>query len=204
MSTDWPFPDPPNVSTLISRYVLEGEPIIYAYRDWDDGMWQFFPDRITQTEDGRLAALESVYKLDPSIAQFADLPAGWVAQRSRPSAPWVRKKNHPFPVFADHGFYLEDATEYEREFPDLYRIPEEMIRESLRVGDIVKLIFRFADEWSERTDNDAERMWVEIVEADFEKLRYRATLANDPMFHPQISCGHELWFHPHPCFHGSL
>ena len=196
MSANWPFPDPPNVATMVTRYILEGETITHAYRDWDDGMWQFLPDRVTQISDGRLVCLEEIYKRDPSIAELADLPPGWMAERAKASAPWVRRKNHPFPVFADHGFYLEDATAYQQAFPDQYSIPDEATRENLRLGDIVKLGFRFAGETSERANNETERMWVEIVEADSENLRYRATLANDPMMHPQIAFGYELWFHP--------
>ena len=191
----WPFSVPPNVATMVSRYVLEGEAITCAYRDWEDGMWLFLPNRVTEASYGRVVALEEVYKLDSSIAELADLPPGWMAQRARPQDPWERRKNHPFPVFAEHGFYLEDATEYERQRPDLYEIPPEEFRKDLQIGDLAKLIFRFAAEGSERADNDAERMWVEVTEVDRDYFRYRGTLANDPKVHSQIAYGHELWFH---------
>jgi hypothetical protein len=196
MSADWPFSEPQNVATLVSRYIFQGEPILYAYRDWDDGTWQFFPDRVTEPSHVLLVALKEVYALDQSIGDLSDLPPGWMAHRSTTATPWERRKNHPFPVFADHGFYLEDATEYERQRPDLYCIPDAETRENLNVGDTVKLIFRFAEEWSDREDNDAERMWVEVTEVDRENACYRGTLANDPIMHSQIACGDELWFHP--------
>lgn len=196
MSTSWPFSDAQNVAVLASRFVLEGEPITHVYRDWEDGMWQFLPNRVTEAGHGRLIALEEVFIRDQSIAELADLPPGWMAKRSQRGSPWERSKNHPFPVFADHGFYLEDATEYERQRPDLYQIPASEVRENLKVGDTVKLIFRFANEWSERAKNDAERMWVEVVEIDGENARYRGTLANDPMMHSEVHYGDELWFHP--------
>ena len=37
VSMPWPFPDLPNVVTMVSRYIQEGEPITYAYREWADG-----------------------------------------------------------------------------------------------------------------------------------------------------------------------
>jgi hypothetical protein len=195
MSADWPFSDPPNVATMVSRYILEGEPIIFAYRDWEDGMWLFLPNRVTEASHGRLVALQEVYQLDPSIAELVDLPAGWKAHRASPESPWERQKNHPFPIFAERGFYLEDATEYARQRPDLYEIPPEAFRTDLQIGDMAKLIFRFADEESARTDNDSERMWVEVVEVDKENARYRGTLANEPQAHSEIAYGDELWFH---------
>jgi hypothetical protein len=119
-----------------------------------------------------------------------------MAKRVGPSLPWSRSKNHPYPVFADHGFYLDDATEYERLYPDIYQIPKEEDRKNLRVGDLVKLIFRFADEWSPRKDNECERMWVEVLAADEEELNYQGKLLNTPRLHSAIGEGHELWFHP--------
>lgn len=195
MSTHWPFKDAPNTATLVSRYVLEGERICFAYRDWDDGTWQFFPDHATDANDTKLVCLKEVYQLDESIGELADLRVGWMATRGSGSG-WTRKKNHPFPVFRDDGFYLDDATEYERLNPKQYKIPCKATRENLRVGDIVKLIFRFADEWCPRGDNQCERMWVEICEVDGENLSYRGILVNDPSLHNQIVYGHELWFHP--------
>lgn len=200
MSNEWPFSIPPNVVTLVSRYILEGEPITFAYRGWEDGTFQFLPDRITKSGDARLVALKEVFDVDSSIAELADLPPGWMAHRPGPTSAWEWRKDHPFPVFAERGFYLEDATEYERQCPDLYQVPSAAIRESLKVGDFVKLIFRFAEESSDREDNDSERMWVEVREVDEENGRYRGTLANDPRAHSQIAYGDELWFHPSHVF----
>jgi hypothetical protein len=196
MASTWPFDAPPNVTALVSRHVLQGEPICHVYRDWDDGMWQFLPGLVTEVSDGKIVCLKEVFKHDPSIAALADLPPGWMATRIDRESAWQRLKNHSFPVFADDGFYLDDATEYDRLFPDDCRIPSEDIRQNLCAGDSVKLIFRFADERSPRCDNECERMWVQVIEADDENERYRGELLNEPLLHPQIAAGHLLWFHP--------
>src|SRR4051794_25123370 len=112
MSNDWPFEDAPNTATIVSRYVFEGEPICFAYKDWEDGGWQFFPDRVTEAKDAKLVCLKEVYTVDNSIGELADLPPGWMATRTAGSG-WKRERNHPFPVYRFDGFYLDDATEYE-------------------------------------------------------------------------------------------
>lgn len=196
MTADWPFEDPPNVIAFTTRYVLEGEPICSAYREWEDSSWQFLPDRITLMRDAKLVCLKEIFALDASIAELADLPPGWMATRADRTSPWQRLRNHPYPVFASDGFYLEDATAYERHYPDIYRIPPQQVRENLKVGDVTKLIFRFAEEGAPRKDNDAERMWVEVSEVDEDNGRYRGSLANDPEIHSAIAYGHEFWFHP--------
>jgi len=189
----WPFKDPPDTTSLTSVYVLRGEPICYVYRDWDDGTWQFLPNRITDTEDGRVVALSEMVKMDPSLIELADLQPGWMAERNGNCDSWVRRKNHPFPTHAVNGFYLEDVTEYER--LGLCEIPSVDVRENLEVGNLVKLVFRFAGEWSPRADNECERMWVEILETDSENARYRGVLLNTPAVHNEVSDGEELWFH---------
>ena len=196
MNKDWPFTDATNTAAFDSRYVLEGEPICRVYHDWDDGAWQFHPDRIPEQSDIKIVCLEHVFELDPTVGKLHDLPCGWTAERTNQQSPWVRLKDHPFPVFKDDGFYLDDATAH-KEFCE---IPAAGVREGLKEGQLVKLIFRFADEWSERQDNDCERMWVEVLEVDAENVCYRGRLLNQPHLHRDIDKDDELWFHPiHVC-----
>jgi hypothetical protein len=193
MNSSWLFQDPPNTTSITTEHVLRGEPIRYVYRDWDDGTWQFLPERITEVKDGRVVALSEMVKMDASLAELADLQPGWMARRRGPSGPWDRKKNHPFPTHGENGFYLEDATEYER--LGHCQIPDVRIRRNLQVGSVVKLVFRFAGEWSPRADNECERMWVEVLEADSENAFYKGVLLNRPVLHKEISAGETLWFH---------
>lgn len=192
MSTDWPFKDATNTMSFASRHIFKGESIRRVYHDWDDGTWQVHPDRDPGQSDAILVCLESVFKLDPTVGELYDLPPGWKAERSHPHAPWVRSRDHPYPVFKDDGFYLDDATEYEK----FCKIPDATDRESLKTGYLVQLIFRFADEWSERQDNDCERMWVEVIEVDEDCVRYHGRLTNQPHLHAAINEGDTLWFHP--------
>jgi hypothetical protein len=196
MDNIWPFHEEPNTGAFASRHIFSGDPICYVYHDWDDGSWQFLPNRATEQSDAMLVCLKEVYYLDPSIGDLADLPPGWMAKRISASSPWTRAKNHSFPVFAEDGFYLDDATEYERLYPDLYQIPTEQLRKNLKTGELVKLIFRFADEWEPRKDNQCERMWVEVLAADEDNQNFQGKLLNTPHLHSAIGEGYEFWFHP--------
>lgn len=43
ISEDFPFDVPPNTATIVCCHVINREePVLYASRDADDGMWQFF------------------------------------------------------------------------------------------------------------------------------------------------------------------
>lgn len=103
MKKVWPFKEAANIATFVSKHLFSGDPICYAYHDWEDGSWQFLPNRGTQQSDVMLVCLEDVYKLDTSIGELADLPPGWMAKRDGPFSPWSRSKDHPYPVFADDG-----------------------------------------------------------------------------------------------------
>lgn len=196
MDQPWPFSDPPNTMAFVSRRYFQSDPICHVYHDWNDGSWVFLPDRMTEDSDAMIVSLETVMKKDPSIGQLAALPHGWKATRASASARWTQSKDHPYPVFADDGYYLDDATVYQELYPDQYSIPAEEKRQSLQNGECVKLIFRFAAEWSPRQDNECERMWVEVLEVDSDYERYRGRLLNQPRLHSAISEGDELWFHP--------
>jgi uncharacterized protein YegJ (DUF2314 family) len=60
--------------------------------------------------------------------------------------------------------------------------------------DIVKLIFRFADENADREDGQCERMWVEITGFD-EDGYFVGTIENDP-HHTADEYGDVVSFHP--------
>jgi hypothetical protein len=192
MSKDWPFKDATNTATFASRYIFKSEPICRVYHDWDDGAWQFHPDRHPEQSDIMIVCLEAVFKLDPTIGELNDLPPGWKAERTNSQAPWIRSKHHPYPVFKDDGFYLDDATAYS----EFCKIPDAKDRDGLKTGQVVQLIFRFADEWSQRHDNDCERMWVEVIEVNDDYGDYRGRLLNQPHLHDAIHEGDELCFHP--------
>ncbi len=95
MTADWPFTDAPNTATFVTRHIFNGDLISHVYHDWDDGAWQFLPNRITESAGIMIVALDEVLKLDPSVGDLHDLPLGWKAERTAINAPWLRSRNHP-------------------------------------------------------------------------------------------------------------
>ena len=94
--TDWPFADPRNVAVFTTRQVFRsGQPILRVTHDADDGAWQFHAGGSSHASDATIVALEKVLARDSSIAELADLPLGWRAERTATSQPWTR---HPQPV----------------------------------------------------------------------------------------------------------
>ena len=92
---DWPFNMPKKMVVLTSRKVLEeGAPIHYVSHDAEDRVWQFHPheDFGEEEADIRMTALKTLFLLDESIGQLADLPEGWHAWRETPAREWQREK----------------------------------------------------------------------------------------------------------------
>lgn len=85
------------------------------------------------------------------------------------------------------SYTLENATEKNRLYPDTFEIPEREELESLRIGDIVKLIFIPTDEFREEEECGGERMWVIITKIDGNQ--YVGTLDNQPMVIHELEIG---------------
>ena len=89
---NWPFDDPENVATLTVRQVIaSGQPILLVSHDAEDGMWQFLTGESAEMADAMIVSLREVYRIDPSIAELADLPIGWKANRPAAGKPWQRQ-----------------------------------------------------------------------------------------------------------------
>lgn len=69
-------------------------------------------------------------------------------------------------------YILENGEERNQQNPKTFYIPSRKERESIKEGDIVKLMFRFTKEES------TERMWVQVVSKDGNQ--YKGLLDNDP------------------------
>lgn len=88
---NWPFQDPQNVAAItVRQIVLGGEPILLVCHDEEDGGWQFLTGESIETSDSMVVGLSTVYALDPTIGELADLPLGWQAWREHRNASWVR------------------------------------------------------------------------------------------------------------------
>jgi len=87
------------------------------------------------------------------------------------------------------SYTLDSAVETHREFPDTFHIPPQAERESLRPGDLVKLMFRIQD----GEFMHVERMWVIVEQARPEF--YIGVLDNDPYCTADIHSGQKVQFH---------
>ena len=90
----WPFSDAQNTLVFTSKDIVNsGKWIHYVSHDADDGAWQFHSiDGPPQDEsDARLVLFKNIVKLDPTIAQLADLPIGWCASREAPDSEWKKQ-----------------------------------------------------------------------------------------------------------------
>lgn len=95
---NWPFDQPENCATIVSRAIVDGRTsILYVSHDEDDHGWQFLDNETRTVEQAALVSLSHVVEIDPSVVEVADLKPGWVATRSHPGAPWVRGQAPPEP-----------------------------------------------------------------------------------------------------------
>ena len=92
-STDpWPFDQPRNCASFVTREVMDREePILLVTHDSDDHGWQFIGSSDGTPENARIILLSEAVGLDPSVLQLADLPVGWHASRDSPDDPWIRE-----------------------------------------------------------------------------------------------------------------
>ena len=189
----WRFADSPDTMCFTSNYVLKGSPITRVYHDYD-GDWQFHGVQDADRVKPKIVCLSCIVEMDSSIEVLQDLPYGWMAERKSPKHKWKRIKHHPFPSFDEDGYYLEDAVLLSEHRDDL-KPPSKRRRENCKVGDSVKLLFRFAAEDAPREDNQTERMWVTITNVDDDYGYYTGVIDNEPI-HSTAAYGDELQFHP--------
>jgi hypothetical protein len=91
MPADWPFADPENLAVFTLKRIVRGEsPILRVTHDEDDGGWQFLDGGDVAVEETSLVSLRQMTRIDPGILELADLPLGWIAERSGPGQPWQR------------------------------------------------------------------------------------------------------------------
>ncbi|MDX1929199.1 MAG: DUF4262 domain-containing protein [Pirellulaceae bacterium] len=189
----WKFADSPDTACFTSNFVLKGSPITRVYHDFD-GDWQFHGDQDPDQVKPKLVCLSCIVEIDDSIEELQDLPFGWMAERKSPKHKWKRSRHHPFPCFDENGYYLEDVVELAKHRDDLSP-PSQRRRGNCKVGDSVKLLFRFANEDAPRKDNETERMWVTITNVDDDCGYFSGVIDNEPV-HSAATYGDELQFHP--------
>ena len=87
----WPFVSPPNVVAITTKQIVIGRmPVLYVALDAVDAEFQFLHELDPRVEDALVVGLGEMLKIDPSLAEIADLPEGWHATRESPRQPWKR------------------------------------------------------------------------------------------------------------------
>jgi hypothetical protein len=90
---NWKFPDPPHTRVFLSETVHNGtEPVTYVSHDVEDGAWQFLGDSMADGGGPIISCFHHPIDRDPSLAELADLPLGWYAERDKVGEPWVRRE----------------------------------------------------------------------------------------------------------------
>jgi hypothetical protein len=92
---NWKFPEDPHTRVFLSDAVHKAtEPATFVSHDAEDGAWQFLGDSMSDGGSPVISCFHHPIDRDPSLAELADLPIGWYAERSGVGKPWVRRK-HP-------------------------------------------------------------------------------------------------------------
>ena len=90
---NWKFLDPPHTRVFLSETVHNGtEQVTYVSHDAEDGAWQFLGDSMSDGGGPVISCFHHPIDHDPSLAELADLPLGWYAERAKVGEPWTRKK----------------------------------------------------------------------------------------------------------------
>ena len=90
------------------------------------------------------------------------------------------------PNYETDHYELDNGEEIHNEYPETFEIPPREIRDNLKVGYLVKLIFRM-EQRTNQEEISVERMWVEITEK--KGSYYSGVLDNDPSTDVFVECG---------------
>src|SRR5438270_13122245 len=96
MDADWPFDDPEATEVIVLGRILRGDaPVLLVTHDEDDGSWQFLDGEHVFEHDAAVVSLFEMVQFDPSLAELADLPLGWSAERDGAGQVWRRSPGDP-------------------------------------------------------------------------------------------------------------
>jgi hypothetical protein len=93
----WFFQDPPDTAVVTTTQVTRlGAPILFVSHELDEdggSLWQFHCGTVDfDMRDAQLVRLDTIVKIDPSIADLSDLPVGYCAKRISISEFWQRMR----------------------------------------------------------------------------------------------------------------
>ena len=91
---NWKFTEDPHARVFLSETVHSGtEPVTYVSHDAEDGTWQFLGDSMSDGGGPVISCFHHPIDCDPTLAELADLPLGWYAERRGVGEPWTRTKH---------------------------------------------------------------------------------------------------------------
>jgi len=87
----WQFQAGKNRATFTTKPVLrDGHPVLLVVHD-EEGDWQFLCGTTNQQEDAQIVGLGTIVRLDPTLAELAELPVGWQASRDAVGTEWSKE-----------------------------------------------------------------------------------------------------------------
>jgi len=90
---NWKFSDSPHTGVYLSETVRKGtEAVTYVSHDAEDGAWQFLGNSMCDGGGPVVSCFHHPIDRDPSLAELADLPSGWYAERDKVGGPWTRRQ----------------------------------------------------------------------------------------------------------------
>lgn len=104
---EWPFCDDPSSGAYTVEAILSGSaPILSVLHDVSDGAWQFLTGKEGERSPSAYVPLRDILRLDPTLAELADMPVGCAAFRSQVTQPWVREPTFPsaWEELLTHGY----------------------------------------------------------------------------------------------------
>lgn len=87
----FPFSENPKTAVFVCCHIAGRSADILNVTHDLDGDWQFLCGKTHSASDGRIASLEEVFRLDPTVGKIADLQNGRSAERKTYKAEWVIK-----------------------------------------------------------------------------------------------------------------
>lgn len=87
------FNEPENTAVIACCHILDnGADILYVSHDAEDDMRQFLCGGTHKQEEARVVSLSEIFNHDNTIAEFANMPCGYIAERKRKTSKWKIKK----------------------------------------------------------------------------------------------------------------
>ena len=88
---DWPFGKVINSPAYSTQNVVNnGHPILTIAHDFDDD-WQFLCGTPLEESEMSVVCLGCMFQQHPYIAEFANLPVGWIAWRDNIDDAWRKE-----------------------------------------------------------------------------------------------------------------